>query len=398
VRTNFNRAIGWGLLLAGLAWAARVDAWSLGEPSLSGGAVAARVLVRHSLVVLFLHGLLQLLVARLAQRPQTPSATLALGCRLTAASAIAWGAGTVGGAFFLGALWLLPVAGAAGLAGYLLLWSSLDRIGLNEPIPITLPRLLPVICLGLALDAVMAAATVLPASGLAGWFGPADGLRLRMLRLGRVASAALPVLAFLYEQAAPSEASPRARVIGRWGHFVGAVGMPLLLFASAAVSFDLKYLLPLPVGAVVVGTWIAAWQAWRSGRMFAAGSWLLTALSMAVGQWMGAFAFDGPFAAPAFLGGYSDFARHLVRAAHTNGIVFGMIGIYAVAEVEAAPTPRRRFGLGLFAAGVVAALATETLRAGGAVPAAWLAVGPAIAAAGLALVVLPLAGSPGNSK
>jgi hypothetical protein len=392
VGVNYNRAVGWGLLLAALAWAARVDAWSLGELNYSTAGATARIFVRHSLVVLFIIALLQLLVARAAQQARTPNAGYLLGCRFTAGGAIAWAAGTVGSAFLPGTLWLLPLSGLLGLAGFALLWRNLASAGLDGRLPPALRVLLPVIGLGMALDVVMSVAIVLPTSALADYFGVAAGLRLRMLRLGRVAAAALPILAFLYDVAAARRELATGVVrIGRWAMLLGAVGMPVLLVLAATVSFELKYALTLPVGAVVLGTWIAAWLAWQAAARFVAASWALIGLSLGVGQWLGTFAFDGPLPAPAFLGAYSGFPRQLVRAMHTYGVLFGMMGICAAHELAAAPgAARRRSGAAIFASGAVLAIAAAALRISGTIPPSLLGLGPGLAAVGLALVVMPL--------
>ena len=60
---RWNRLIGWTLLVAGFAWAAWLDPWSLSErnPALITG--GARMVARHGQVVVLTMAFLQLLVA-----------------------------------------------------------------------------------------------------------------------------------------------------------------------------------------------------------------------------------------------------------------------------------------------------------------------------------------------
>ncbi len=62
---RWNRLIGWTLLVAGFAWAAWLDPWSLSErnPALITG--GARMVARHGQVVVLTMAFLQLLVAEL---------------------------------------------------------------------------------------------------------------------------------------------------------------------------------------------------------------------------------------------------------------------------------------------------------------------------------------------
>jgi hypothetical protein len=208
---------------------------------------------------------------------------------------------------------------------------------MNGPRPASDTRLLlATFCLGLLLAGVLGWMAWQPGS-LAS-LGAPDGLRRRFLRLAAAAALTLPVLALLYPGASGSDAA--APPILRWGRLAlvaGAVGMPALLLAAALASPRLKYLLPLPADAVFGGTLVAAWWTPRRVARPPAGplsrlevyGWRLVAMSMALGLLMGTFAFEGPLPAAAFLDGYGDHVRRLIRQAHGGSILLGLAGILA---------------------------------------------------------------------
>jgi hypothetical protein len=174
--------------------------------------------------------------------------------------------------------------------------------------------------------------------------GPSDGVVLRMLRLARVATIAVPLMATF--------ADPLRGIEGRAGRWagtafaIGAVGLPALLAASALVSMHFKHLLFIPADAAVIGAVLAALASKKAGRPLEGVAWSLIACSMVIGLGMGAYAFDGPFPAPAWLGGYGDQARMILRGAHAGAITAGIAGVLLLRAWSPLPGP---------AAGVLAA-------------------------------------------
>ena len=62
---RWNRRIGWALLIAGFAWAAWLDPWSLSEHDPARVAGSARMIARHGQAVVLAMAFLQLLTAEL---------------------------------------------------------------------------------------------------------------------------------------------------------------------------------------------------------------------------------------------------------------------------------------------------------------------------------------------
>jgi hypothetical protein len=208
---------------------------------------------------------------------------------------------------------LIPSGGGAISLGAVFLLTGVLREALTRREPDQ--RL----ALGMAAFGLVLAA-LLPWSIVLG-LGPEDGVRLRMLRLARVAAIAVPLLLLLYPVAPPRLERPR-----RWGLTLlrmGALTMAPILAAAGLTWTGLKYLLPLPADTTLAGAGIAAWLAWRSGSAAERAGWSIVSGSMAVGLLVGGFAFDGPLAAPAFLGAYGDGPRWLLRQAHVYAILLG---------------------------------------------------------------------------
>jgi hypothetical protein len=280
---------------------------------------------------------------------------------------------------------LIPVGALFNAAGFGLLLRSHLRKGAELELRLALGA----VVFGMLLDAGMGLVFVRP-DLLAAYLGPEDGVRLRMLRLARVASIALPIQALLYERLCSN--APSGRLV-RWGGMAlawGAVGMPVVLTAAALGSLGLKYLLPAPADAVLFGTGVAVWLAFRGPALPARCGWTLLLASMVLGQLMGGYAFDGPLPAPPAFTGYLDFARSLARIGHAYAIQLGLLALFAD---EVAPGPARQFGYHLLAVGSAFTLAAMTLVASGLLPGVWLAPGPALVA--LAVVVLACEKSPG---
>jgi hypothetical protein len=83
----------------------------------------------------------------------------------------------------------------------------------------------------------------------------------------------------------------------------------------------LKYAMPLGSDAVLIGVGFTAYWALKKGLWVEFFGWLLLAISMNMGLLMGAYAFDGPFSAPEFVGEFLDAGRRLLRSIHVEVIV-----------------------------------------------------------------------------
>lgn len=151
--------------------------------------------------------------------------------------------------------------------------------------------------------------------------GPEDGVRLRMLRLARVASLALPLFLLLYPSCTGSS---RLRRFGAAALRLGAATMAPTLAAGALVHPALKYLLGIPADATLLGAAVAAWLT-RQQPGCARWGWGLIFLSMIVGLLLGGFAFNGPLPPPPLLAAYGDWARQAVRAGHVAAILAGIV-------------------------------------------------------------------------
>jgi hypothetical protein len=389
---RLNRQVGWSLLVAGFACAAWLDPVSLGERDASVLAGSAVVVARYAQSVLLGMAFLQLLVAQMPAFGTPPPLARRAPVWLTALGAVVY---TLGYALLGGwrvSAWLIPIGALLNFLGFLILfWGARRWHGVPE-----LEVALPVICLGILLDAGMALAALRPELFLPPYIGPGDGVRLRMLRLARAAAIALPVLALLYRDLAVRAKQPSPVV--RWGQIgmlCGAAGMPAILVAAALTSVHLKYLLALPADAIFAGTLVAVWLASRHARRLELWGWLLIAGSMAVGLLMGAYAFDGPLPAPGFLGAYSDYPRRLTRLAHAYAILLGSLCIFMARELDREPVTdgsgmgfRRleRIGVPLLVAGTVTTVGAIWLLAVLRLPARVLSLGPALVAAATVLL------------
>jgi hypothetical protein len=367
-----NRNLGWGLVVLGFAWAAGLDPWALGT---AGTGESLRLAVRQAHGVLLGMGFLQLLVAWIAQRQSgTPAAVRGL----TAAGALIYIFGHVLRLRYPALGWLIPLGALLNAGGFGLLFQSHAR-GKSA---LTVRLALGAVVFGMLLDAGMGLRSLLPEL-LATYLGPEDGVRMRMLRLARVASIALPIQAILYDRLRPNAPD---RPVVRWGGLAlawGAVGMPVVLTGAALGNLGLKYLLTLPADAVLFGAGVAVWLAFQGNSWPMRGGWLLLLASMVMGQLMGGYAFDGPLPAPPAFAGYLDFARSLARIGHAYAILLGLLALFAA---EVAPGPERRVGLTLLGAGTATTLLAMTLVAARLLPGGWLAPGPGLVA--LAAVVL----------
>jgi hypothetical protein len=191
----------------------------------------------------------------------------------------------------------------------------------------------------LAFTILLGAATALfffaPQSFLPTDMGPADGLRWRLLRLARVSAIALPVLTLLFVRLS-SRADPGSRA-ARWGGgamSAGAVLMPAILAAAALTRVEVRFLLPLPAGAVFFGTLCGLRLSRRHALRLETWGWLLIAASMGAGLFMGLYAFDLPLLPVNPMGDYNDLSRRLVRHAHVAAILSGFPLIFFSRRTE----------------------------------------------------------------
>ena len=189
--------------------------------------------------------------------------------------------------------------------------------------------ILPVICFGILLEAVMGLFKFNPQIFLPTYIGPEDGLRLRMLRLAGVAAIALPLLT-LFFQGLSARADPDSRAV-RWGGIgmlYGTIGMPAVLAAAGFTRIELRALLPVPADAILFGTLCGLWLSRQHAHPLETWGWFLIALSMGAGLLMGLYAFEAPLLPPNLVGGYNDYPRRLIRLAHVYCILLGFSAIF----------------------------------------------------------------------
>ncbi len=334
----WNERLGWVLLLAGWAWAAGLDPWSLAEHDPAALAGSARLTARHAQAVVLGMGFLQLAVALLLASPGLADPGRRLASPLTAAGTLVYAAGYLSLTTPWHEPWLIPLGAALNLLGFASLAGGMFRPGGGAARRVVVL----VFCLGMAIDVAAglfaAAPGLMPAS-----LGPEDGVRQRMLRLARVAATALSLLVLLFreraERAGSTAATSPAACWARRGQvalLLGCAGMPSILVAAAFLDLRIKYLLPVPALSATFGVLVALYLAWRAGRPLEQWGWLLIVLSLNVGLLVGMYAFDGPLPAPPTQIVYNGFERRLTRLAHAYSIVLGLL---AVLSARAATGP-----------------------------------------------------------
>ena len=108
-------------------------------------------------------------------------------------------------------------------------------------------------CLGLILGMIMG----IWAEGKQ-WLGGYVSVTRRYLRLGHVAFIALSIINILYGKELPLiDLNDNMKNIGSYLMIFGAVGVPVICVAAAFIR-KIKYFLPLPASAILVGTIILA--------------------------------------------------------------------------------------------------------------------------------------------
>jgi hypothetical protein len=375
------------MLIVGFAGAVWLDPWSLSEHDPSVLVGSPRMAARHAQAVVVGMAFLQLLVGRALLTGAFPILVTRLTSCLSGLGALVYAAG-----YMLYPLWsegaLLSTGGALlNFAAFGVL--SCARSGWQGRT--TLRIVLLILCFGMLIDAIMGLFVAHPGLFLPDYMGPEDGVRLRMLRLARAAVIALSLLTLLYQDLAARAGAGRRFV--SWGEvalLLGALGMPLILSVAAFTSVEVKFLLAIPAQAAFWGTVAGVWLARSWARPLELWGWLLVAVSMAAGLLMGLYAFDGPLAAPAFLGAYNDYARRLSRLGHAYCIVLGLLSIFLARELEKSPSAnwQRRLGVPLLVAGSITTVAGVLLLACFELPVGTLRLGPAVITCGLILSLL----------
>jgi hypothetical protein len=381
-----NGRIGRVLLILGFAAAAGLDPWSLSERDPTALLGSVRMAMRQAQAVVVGMAFLQVIVAGALAVAELPARVSRPVVWLTGVGAILYAAGYVLLPLWPEVVWLIPAGALLNFAGFALL---LARLGFPPYLPVW-RVILPVICLGMLLDAAMGLFAAEPGRLLPAYLGPEDGVPLRMLRLARAAAIALPAVALLYEQLAASEKEPLARR-GRALLWCGVATMSAVLALAAFTTPELKYLLPVPALTTFGGTCVAVLLAYRRASRLEAWGWLLVAASMGNGLLMGMYAFDGPMPAPPFLDGYNDFVRRLSRLGHAYCIVLGLLSVYVarLAGGDASGWRPGRVGIVCLVTGTVVTLVVIVGVAASLLTTPWLGLGPALVAVALLVCLGP---------
>jgi hypothetical protein len=375
------------MLIAGFAGAVWLDPWSLSEHDPSVLVGSPRMAARHAQAVVVGMAFLQLLVARELLTGGFPARVSRLTSSLSGLGALLYTAGYLLHPLWSEGAWLSTGGALMNFAAF----GVLSCAGSGWQGRTALRIVLLILCFGMLIDAIMGLFAAHPGLFLPDFLGREDGVRLRMLRLARAAVIALSLLTLLYRDLA-ARACPGHRFVS-WGGvalLLGALGMPLILSVAAFTSVEVKILLVIPAQATFWGTMVGVWLAQSWARPLELWGWLLVAVSMAAGLLMGLYAFDGPLAAPAFLGAYNDYARRLSRLGHAYCIVLGLLSICLARELEKTPSTNwsRRLGVPLLAAGIVTTVAGVLLLECFELPVAILRLGPAVVTCGLILSLL----------
>jgi hypothetical protein len=401
-----NGFLGWALLVAGFGWAVWLDPWSLSESNPQALVGSARMAARQAHAVVVGMAFLQLMTFQVLRAPFFSSAIQRLVSWLTAVGAVAYVLGYMAAIEAPGSLWLVPCGALCNAIGFGILGFSCWTVHhqTNEAtsrVLRVLKVILPVVVFGMLLDGAMGLSAWKPSLFWPEYLGAEDGVRLRMLRLARAAAIALSVLTLLFgdliKAADEHRNASRQRVGGhnvpaRRGQtllLVGTALMPIILTAAALTIVQLKYLLPLAAFSIFIGTIIGMLIAKRNAHPLEFWGWLIIALSMCAGLFMGLYAFEGPMRPPEFLGGYNDFARRLSRLGHSYCVVLGLLAIFVARELPRPANEQLKkvsggwmswIGTRLLVAGSVATLVVILLVAAGVLPTSLLGVGPAMVA------------------
>ena len=393
-RGEWNRKLGWGLLLLGFGMTAILDPWLFAATSAAEFGGSARPEVRHSQGVVLAMALLQIAMAHLLAAEAFSARLQQRAALLTIVGAIFYAGGYLLALFWPLLAWLVVPGSLLNLSAFAALISSRPTGEFCRPIRFVLP----VVCFGMGLDLLTATLQFLPQEWVAENFGAGDQVRLRMLRLARVAAIALSVLTLLYfGLLSRSQAGTKVYRCGGGLVVAGAIGMPAILAAACFLWVEIKYSLPLPATAVTCGVILGLALALRHARPLEQCGWLMIAGSIMVGLLIGLFAFDGPLRPPSFLGNYNDWPRRLTRIGHSYSIVLGIVAILISREHErasacGASTSVDFVGGILFSAGAFVAIGSLLLLLCIPLPLWTLAAGPTLVCMGIARLLwqLPL--------
>ena len=226
---GLNRLLGWTTLLIGLGLSAALDPWLFDASPVVDDQNSLRPAVRHVQGVVIAMAFLQLAMAHLLATPAFNRSVRQVAAVLTSFGAASYIAGYMLGLWWPKCHWLVLVGSLVNLSGF----AYLLQVGATGVYARQIGMILPVACFGMLLDFVAGLLPVLPESFVLEHLGADDGVRLRMLRLARVAAIALPVLTLLYYGVAgdPELDRTKARLGGK-SLATGAVGMPLILVST----------------------------------------------------------------------------------------------------------------------------------------------------------------------
>lgn len=384
---RMNRVFGWTTMLTGMAMAAVLDPWLFNSQSGTEYASSIRPAVRHVQGVVLGMSLLQLALAHLLATPAFDRKVRRTVAALTTLGATIYTAGYVLGLAWPSCHWLVLAGSLLNFVGFAyLLWAQ--PVGDQA---VWINRIVPIVCFGMLLDFAAGLFRVLPEHFVLEHFGAADGVRLRMMRLARVAAIALSVLTLLYYS------SPRHNTTDRktdaWSGFFlacGAIGMPVILAAACFTSLHWKYLLALPATATLVGVYSALIFSLRRARPLECWGWALIATSTSAGMLMGLYAFDGPLKTPEFLGAYNQIPRRLSWLAHSYCIVLGIMAIFLAKELDGNRDSGwlENLGILLFTAGSVVTVGVLVSQIFAPSSTTILSVGPAMVVIGAAVCLV----------
>jgi hypothetical protein len=371
----WNRTLAWLFLLCGFVWAVALDPWSLSERDPQALVGSPRMASRHAQAVVLAMGFFQLAILAALEPARIPAGSRWRNLHLVGIGTLLYVCGYLLEALGVEGGWVIFIGAVTNLVALLFL----ARQAFLHEAPIETRAILCLFCFGMFIDALMGLFAADAPHFVPAYIGREDEVRQRMLRLARVAVTALSLTTLLattlFRRATPA--------LARWGRslmLTGTLGMPVILSAACFFEVRLKYLLPVPALSMTAGVLLAYWLARRTASRIEQFGWLLIFLSMNFGLLIGLYAFDGPLAAPGFVGEYNDFVRRLTRLGHAYCIVFGLLALLAGRAALPALAVR------LLVAGSAVTLAAIVVLA--AVPdlsTLVLAPGPVLVAAGVAL-------------
>jgi len=383
---KFNRLLGWTLLILGMATMSGLDPWIFGQQDPAKLLDSTRMQFRHAQGVILAMALLQLVVGYVLT-------TRAFQSRFSVQSSILTGIGAIlyaGGYLLLVwhplGKWLVLCGCLLNLTAFLkTLRTEISGSGVKH-----IQLILPILCFGMFLDLLTSLFILYPDLLSLDWLGNEDEVRLRMLRLARVAVIALTVITLLYFDLAYRANTTNQMIT--WGHrglLGGTIGMPLVLALSCFTFTQLKYLLPIPATLVCLGAVAGLNLAWKHGDRLERLGWAIITASLFTGMGIGMYAFDGPLPAPWGMDQYQGFLRRLLRIGHAYAIVLGILTLFLAQRFQQHRQLQlvRRFGVGLYLLGMGTTLLTFTLLALSAVPVSAMAIGPLLVTLGLLLCV-----------